>query len=292
MIVDSVWMALISLVFGYFFGFSAGASLAFEEKRYQGIAAIVAMGLFAIYAVWQFALFELPPVKAVGLAILLFSFAGGCYHSIAMSKSHLKQKDKNGKAIIVGITGTIASGKSLVGKLLKQEGVPVIDTDHVVHKLLKSDAAVQAKLRSRFGAGIFGSDGSVDRKKLGAIVFKNAEDRAALEAIVHPATIEACQTLIAALGQQKVVAVLVPLLFEAKLDSHYDTTWAVIAADSVVRERLKKRDGLSDEEVESRLKAQMPQAEKALLADSVIDNSGSAETTKAQVLHLLSKLRS
>ena len=189
---------------------------------------------------------------------------------------------------VIGITGTISSGKSLVGKLLEAAGIPVVDTDHVAHDVLKNDDGVKEALRNRFGSAIFSADGQIVRKALGAIVFNDETARHDLDKIVHPAVIRASRKRIYDLGNVPLVAVLVPLLFEAGQQDKYDEIWTVIASEDVVRERLKKRDGLSDEEANKRIAAQFPQARKAELSDYVIDNSGTEDNTRAQVLKLLS----
>src|SRR5271156_6190816 len=118
---------------------------------------------------------------------------------------------------LVGITGTIGSGKSTVGKILASMGVPVIDTDLVVHELLSTPNAVRAAVVERFGSEITKPDagGAIDREKLGAIVFHDQQARRDLEAITHPAVLLECRRRAQEHKDRKVVAFLVPLLFEA-----------------------------------------------------------------------------
>lgn len=198
---------------------------------------------------------------------------------------------------VIGITGTIGSGKSAVGKIIMECGVPVIDTDQVVHSLLAQDGPVKIAVIDRFGRQILDSsasaEGEIDRMKLGRIVFANESARKDLETIVHPAVILECRRLIATMSQQgeSIVAVLVPLLFEANVTGEYDEIWTVVTSDSVLRERLKKRDKLSDSEIDDRLAAQWDQERKAASSHRVIDNSGSLEETAKQVRVLLDQLR-
>lgn len=220
-----------------------------------------------------------------GFVGLLFALARACYHKLGY------RARGRVKTIVVGITGTIASGKSLVGKLLEEAKVPVLDTDHIAHDVQASDAEVRSALAKRFGAEIFRSDGSLDRKRLGRIVFDDEAALKDLNAIVHPAVIRECQRLIGQYKDAPMVAVLVPLLFEAGLADHYDEIWTVTASDAVVRERLKARDGISDEDAEKRIKAQFPQSVKIAGSDHVIDNSGTVDDTRRQVLALLSLSR-
>ncbi len=191
------------------------------------------------------------------------------------------------KAKIVGITGTIASGKSLVGKILHELGVPVLDTDHIAHALQKNDRKVKDAVRKRFGNAVFDNQDQIDRKALAKIVFDDKDALSDLNGIIHPAIVQECNRQIEELSGETIVAVLVPLLFEAGVEKRYDEIWTVIASDDVVRSRLKARDGINDEEVDKRLRAQYPQAEKMRRSSHVIDNSGSEDATRTQVLELL-----
>jgi dephospho-CoA kinase len=192
--------------------------------------------------------------------------------------------------IRIGITGTIGSGKSTVGKILEELGVPVIDTDKLVHQILDSDRKVQGLISARFGKDVLieNGDGSakVDRKALGAKVFKDWQAKKDLEAIVHPNVRQECRRLIEEFSRDeklKVVATLVPLLFEAQAEKDYDEVWTVIADQKSIYSRLKVRDHLSDEEIAQRLKAQFSQDQKSELAQRVIDNSKDLAHTRKQV---------
>lgn len=196
------------------------------------------------------------------------------------------------KTKVVGITGTIASGKSLVGNLLAEANVPVLDTDHICHEVEANDAGVRESLRRRFGPGIFAENGELIRKRLGRIVFDDKSALKDLNEIVHPAIKRECQRQIEEYADAPLVAVLVPLLFEAGVEKEYDEIWTVIANDDVVRTRLKARDGISDLDAEKRIKAQFSQEEKIAKSDYIIDNSGSVEDTRHRVLELLAKLKS
>jgi dephospho-CoA kinase len=195
-------------------------------------------------------------------------------------------------SIVLGITGTIGSGKSAVGKILETLGVPVIDTDEIVHELLTCSGNVRTAAIERFGQGILRDDGSgeIDRNKLGAIVFSDQQARRDLESIVHPAVLEQYRLRARRQSDQPVVAVLVPLLFEAGIESEFDQIWTVIASEQVLRERLARRDNLSNNDIERRLMAQLPQATKAERAHQTIDNSKSLDETKRQVELLLNGL--
>jgi dephospho-CoA kinase len=200
------------------------------------------------------------------------------------------------KPFVIGITGTIGSGKSAVGKVLERFGVPVIDSDVVVHDLFEDNAELRTAIRARFGNSVIVSHNGnekIDRKALGQIVFNDTDARKDLESIVHPATIEECRRQISeAADGSDVVAVLVPLLFEANLENQYDEIWAIYADADTLKDRLQKRDHLSMVDVERRLAAQLPQEQKVLRADHSIDNSGTLEETAQQVERLLACLKS
>lgn len=188
---------------------------------------------------------------------------------------------------IIGITGSIGSGKSTVGDILESLGVPVIDTDKIVHTLLANSELAHEKILTAFGPTILNADKTIDRTKLAFLVFNNENQRKKLEAIVHPLVLEECTKQITTLSQAKVIAVLVPLLFEAGLEDRYDEIWVVVADEATLRNRLKKRDNSSEEQISKRLAAQLPQEEKAKRADAIIDNSGSRDDTQKRVEQLL-----
>lgn len=227
--------------------------------------------LWLAYALWT------PASAIVAGALFSGAFLAGCYYY------------RVNRTKVMGVTGTIGSGKSLVGTLLAEQGIHVIDTDHVVHRLLKSDPHVHRLLRARFGDDIFLPVGGIDRAKL-RFIFKDEVAKKDLEAILHPRVRMEVRREIAALRGHKWVAVQVPLLFEAKLEGDYDEIWTVIASDEVVRQRVKKRDNLSDAEVDLRLKAQFPQEEKARRSHRVLDNSGTIDDTRALVAKIVAEL--
>ncbi|HEY9677247.1 MAG TPA: dephospho-CoA kinase [Drouetiella sp.] len=200
--------------------------------------------------------------------------------------------NKANSPYVVGITGTISSGKSAVGKILEAQQIPVLDSDQIVHYLLSEDTSTRKAVLERFGDSIANPEtGSVDRIALGKIVFTDEKARRDLEAIVHPAVILECRKRVQENGSGSIVAILAPLLFEAGLKSEYNEIWTVITNIEILRERLRQRDKLTDSEVERRLAAQWTQEKKASLSDAVIDNSGSLEETAKQVDALLSKIK-
>ena len=187
-------------------------------------------------------------------------------------------------AVLLGITGTIGSGKSTIGSILASQGITVIDTDAIVHELLSGSEEIQKIVLDRFG--------TIDRKELGALVFENAKSRRDLEAILHPAVLSVCRTKAKVLQAEPLIAFLVPLLFEARLEKEYDQIWTVVVDENILRQRLKERNNYSDSELTARLSSQFPQETKARLANQVINNSGSVHETKAQIDRLISLLLS
>jgi len=189
----------------------------------------------------------------------------------------------------IAITGTIGSGKSLVGDVLASHGYFVIDTDQIVHRLFAQDARLKQAIKDRFGEGVLTGGGDIDRARLGRLVFSDASARKDLEGIVHPAVRKDCRRQVESLSQEKLVFVLVPLLFEAGIQDQFDSVWTITAAEEILRDRLKRRSHLTDEEVDKRLQAQWTQAAKAAAANHVIDNSGTVSDTTQQILRLLAE---
>jgi len=188
---------------------------------------------------------------------------------------------------IIGITGTIGSGKSTVGNTLRSMEVPVIDTDHLVHQLLSEPGTTRDLVVQRFGPTTQNTNGSINRAELGKLVFQDDNARQDLENIVHPAVFIEMSRQISTFSDRPVVAVLIPLLFEVSAEKYFTEIWAVITAEDILYDRLKQRDKLSEEEIKQRLSAQLPQEQKAARAHHVIDNSGTVENTRQQVKALL-----
>jgi dephospho-CoA kinase len=188
--------------------------------------------------------------------------------------------------MLVGLTGGIASGKSTVSRQLAELGCHLIDADRLARAVVApGEPALQAIVEA-FGAEMLRPDGTLDRARLGALVFADPEKRKRLEAITHPAIQARRQAALAELAAQGYDGLVVQdaaLLIEVGGAAYVDRLVVVYAAPAVQRERLMRRDHLDAEEAERRLASQMPLAEKVRLADYVIDNSDSPEETAAQV---------
>lgn len=183
---------------------------------------------------------------------------------------------------IIGLTGGIASGKSTVSRALRELGAIVIDADEVAHTIMEPGKPAWEDIIEHFGSGVLYADQTIDREKLGAIVFNNPERLQVLNQITHPRVGEQFKQMIKDIKSQQADAVLfieVPLLYETHMDRICDEVWVVWVDEETQIQRLMKRDGLSREDALKRIDAQMSLDEKAKRADVVIDNSFSIEET-------------
>jgi dephospho-CoA kinase len=192
----------------------------------------------------------------------------------------------------VALTGGIATGKSYVLDQFRRRGVPCLDSDELAHGVMVAGSEATAAIVGRFG-NVLASDGSVDRQKLGPIVFADPAARRDLEAIVHPAVYRAIAAALRAferLSDSYLAVVDVPLLYETGHAGEFNRVIATLCSPELQRARLEKR-GLTPEAVHQRLAAQLPAAEKAARADFVVRTDGSYEETETQVERILRALR-
>lgn len=192
---------------------------------------------------------------------------------------------------VIGLTGGIASGKSTVSNMLRTIGWPIIDADLIAHQIVEPGSRGLSMIVERFGAEILQPDGSLNRRRLGQLVFNDAHALQDLNAIEHPLIIETIDQQLASFKKQQVPVVVldVPLLFEVGLDQECDLVVVVAVDPSTELKRLMERNHYSKAEAQSRIAAQMPLTEKKRRADVVIDNSGTLEQTRAQVALLVKK---
>ncbi|MFC5531305.1 dephospho-CoA kinase [Cohnella yongneupensis] len=186
----------------------------------------------------------------------------------------------------IGLTGGIATGKSTVAKLLVERGANLIDLDRIAREIVEPGQPALARIAERFGQAVLRDDGTLDRKKLGAVVFADEAERKALEAILHPQIRSVMKEQMAmheTRTPDKLVVVDVPLLYESRLESYFEQIMVVYIPREEQLRRLMKRDGLSEEEAERRLDAQMSIEEKKVRADIIIDNSGNASQLEEQI---------
>jgi dephospho-CoA kinase len=187
----------------------------------------------------------------------------------------------------VGLTGGLASGKSTVAGFFRELGAFHLDADRMAHELLAPGGAAEAEVVARFGRGIVGTGGVIDRKALAAIVFADARALADLNAIVHPKVREEIGRQIAARAtaahREPVALIDAALLVEAGMHHDLDALVVVSCGEAAQIERAVARGGLTREEAAARVAAQAPLADKLAAADFVIDNGGALDDTKRQV---------
>ena len=201
---------------------------------------------------------------------------------------------------LIGLTGNIATGKSLAGKILGALGAQVIDADALVRDLQRQGTPIHAAIVAEFGSNILRADpqdtlngcGEIDRGQLGARVFSDPQALDRLEAIVHPAVSVEIERRLSDLRRKRpasglrTVAVIEAIkLIEAGLDKRCNALWVVTSKPEVQLERLMRTRGLSEAEARLRIEAQPPQSEKAALADVLIENNGTLDDLCAQVRH-------
>lgn len=192
-------------------------------------------------------------------------------------------------ALTIGLTGSIASGKSTVSLMFDDYNIPVVDADKLSREVVKPGEKAYEQIIDTFGKDILREDKSLDRKKLGALIFADENKRNKLNSIVHPAVREKMVQRRDGFLQagSKCVVLDIPLLFESKLTHFVDKTVVVYVDEELQLKRLMERDNYSVEEALQRIRSQMPVKEKAALADAVIDNNGSKFETYEQLEKLL-----
>ena len=195
--------------------------------------------------------------------------------------------------LVFGLTGNIACGKSLVEQILRDAGVPVIDSDQVAREVVMPGSTGLDEIRQRFGSGIIAEDGTLDRPALGTIVFSDTGARRDLEAITHPKIFQRTgEKLMAyAADGHDLVIVSAALMVEIGFYRYYTGMLVVTCPAEQQLARLIARDGFDRVEALKRIDSQLPQSEKAALADVVFDNGGTIEETRAQVLAWLDQAR-
>jgi dephospho-CoA kinase len=182
----------------------------------------------------------------------------------------------------VGLTGGIACGKSTVARMLEGKGAFLVDADALAHDLEEPEKTAWRKIVDHFGPEILRDDRTIDRRKLGAIVFADRKKLELLNRIVHPAVHEERRRRIAEIKEARPDAIIlsdVPLLIETGLESQFDLVLLVALSPETQIARLMGRDGFSREEAEKRMASQMPIDAKLPFADMVIRNDGSLEET-------------
>jgi len=187
--------------------------------------------------------------------------------------------------LLVGLTGGIATGKSTVAEVFRRLGCVIIDADGLAREVVVPGAPAHDDIVAAFGGGILRPDGTLDRQKLGAIVFAVPDAKKRLEAITHPRIRERFAEALAELKARDFAGIVIfdaPVMIESGNYTAMDRLVVVVTDAATQARRLTARDALGAAEAEQRIGSQMPVAEKAKLADYVIDNSGDRETTIAE----------
>ena len=186
---------------------------------------------------------------------------------------------------LIGLTGGIATGKSTVDRMLEAHGATVIDADELAREAVRPGEATLERVIERFGEDVSAADGSLDRGRLGKIVFADSDARHDLERITHPRIIELTQERIAGAlaGAAPLVVVDIPLLFENAREGMFEGVLLVYAPPDVQVQRLRERNDLDETAARQRLAAQLPIDEKRARATWIIDNSGEDDATQRQV---------
>jgi len=190
---------------------------------------------------------------------------------------------------ILGLTGGIGSGKSTASQILAELGAVVIDADRVGHDAYRPGSAGWNRVVAQFGRDVLAADGTIDRKRLGAIVFADPVQLARLNAIVHPLIRDAIGARIAAeraAGHAPAIVVEAALLVEANWDALVDEVWLVTADRTAVEARLMAQRGLDPGAIAARVRAQIDDSERAARADVIIDNSGSPDALRTRLTTL------
>lgn len=209
-----------------------------------------------------------------------------------MNNDQINLTNKNNKKIIkVGITGGTGSGKSSVCNYLTKKGLQVIDSDAIARKLLDRGTVTYDLVVSHFGEKILKVNGEINRQLLSSIVFGSSDELNFLQNVVTKETVEIVKELLEkSRPEMKIIFLDAPLLFETGLDQDVDIVWFVLASQDKRLKRLSKRDGIPVFEIEKRMSAQMPEEQKEMLADIVIENEGSLDDLYSKIDKLLLQL--
>ena len=190
--------------------------------------------------------------------------------------------------LIIGLTGGIVGGKSTVASMFRDLGAKIIDADKLGHSVILPNKPAWKKIVKIFGKDILQNDLTIDREKLGKIVFANQALLKKINEVTHPEITKIIKKEInlarnATSNQEKVLIVDAALIYEAEMDGLMDKIIVVYINEDEQVKRLIKRNNLSKEEVLQRVRSQIPMEEKAKMADYVIDNSNSLDKTREQV---------
>ncbi len=188
--------------------------------------------------------------------------------------------------LTIGLTGGIGSGKSTVSKLLAELGAPIIDADQVGHAIYAPDGPAYPDMMAAFGEGILAPDRTIDRKKLGPIVFADPAALKRLNSIVHPKMFARMREMVDAMrrgGEHKPIVIEAAILIEANWQPLFNEIWLVVASRERVIERVERDRGLKPEQTEARIRAQLSDDDRRKYATTVVTNNGTIDELRAKV---------
>ncbi len=197
--------------------------------------------------------------------------------------------------LIIGLTGGVASGKSLVSEVWRKEGAYIIDADQIARDLVKPYSDSWKDIVDVFGIEVVQEDGNINRKRLASIIFSNPEKREHLNKILHPRIKEEINKRINEIRDKNPKAIVVidaPLLIESKDYRQVDKVVVVTSSEDNQIERIKLRNGLGKEEAKMIIDSQMPLSEKLKFADFVIENDGSIEDVRKKAIEIFKEIKS
>lgn len=202
----------------------------------------------------------------------------------------MKWEFRGGLHMIIGLTGSIATGKSTVAKMLKEHGLPIVDADVVARQVVEPGTETLKQIAQAFGPEVIKEDGSMDREKVGSIIFHQPDQRQVLNGIIHPAIrAEMLRQRDEHLAKGEPHVVMdIPLLFESKLQHFVEKILVVSVTEENQLRRLMERNGLTEEEARARIATQLPIQVKVQEADAVVYNDGSIEQSQQQLEVILS----
>lgn len=191
---------------------------------------------------------------------------------------------------IIGLTGGIASGKSTVSEILKELGCIIIDADKIARKVVEPGEATLQNIVEEFGPSVLSSDGTLNRKALGNIVFKDPAKLKALNSIIHPEIKRVILKEIEKIREEKgdsTVIIDAAVLLESGMDELVDEVWLVYVDYHTQLKRLMERDAIDEAQADARIKSQMPVEDKIIRSDRIIDNTKDILFTKQQVREMI-----
>lgn len=215
------------------------------------------------------------------------------FPAIYVGERMVKAVRGNDNRLLLGVTGSIATGKSTVARMLEGFGAPIIDFDVLAREVVEPGKPAWRDIVSYFGEQVLLGDRTLDRRKLREIVFRDIEKRKGLEGFIHPRTYEEFLRLVehyAARDPNAVIQGVVPLLIEVRLQPFFHHILMVYAPEEVQKKRLMERDGITEEMAANMIRSQLPVEDKKGYCDLLIDNSGSLQDTRRQVKELWEKL--